>query len=62
MSKFIQFIKRLFIKPKIKGNIKPNGEKIYHTPESKSYNSVKSEIMFYTEEEAQKAGFRKSKR
>lgn len=55
-------IKRHFIKPKIKGNIKPNGEKVYHTPEGKMYKSTKAEVMFYTEKEAMKAGFRKSKR
>ena len=58
----IKFIKRLFTKPTIKWNIKPNGEKIYHVQGSQLYDTVKAEVMFYTEEEAQKAGFRKSKR
>ena len=57
-----KFMKKLFVTPKIKGNIKPNGEKIYHVPESRFYGSTKAEVMFYTEEEAIKAGFVKSKR
>jgi len=57
-----KFIKRAFTSPKIKGNIKPNGEKIYHIPSGKLYENVQAEVMFYTEEEAQEAGFRKSKR
>lgn len=56
------FFKNLFKKAKIKGNIKPNGEKIYHVPGGKMYKVVKAEVIFKTEEEAQKAGFKKSKR
>lgn len=54
--------KRIFVKPKVKGNIKPNGEKIYHIPEGRFYESTKAEVMFHTEEDAIKAGFVKSKR
>ncbi|EKN68653.1 thermonuclease family protein [Schinkia azotoformans] len=42
----------------IKGNINSKGEKIYHTPSSRSYNQTKPEIWFCTEEEAIAAGFR----
>lgn len=58
----LKFIKRLFVKPQIKGNIKLNGEKVYHVPTGNLYEKVIAEVMFYTEEEAQEAGFRKSKR
>jgi len=43
----------------IKGNI--GREKIYHTPESQWYEKTKAEVMFCTEEEAVKAGFRPPK-
>lgn len=46
--------------PQIKGNINAKNEKIYHTPESRSYAQTKPEMMFCTEEEAVKAGFRKA--
>lgn len=55
-------LKKFFMKAKIKGNIKPNGEKIYHLPDGRFYDKVKAEVMFKTEEDAQKAGFVKSKR
>ncbi len=42
----------------IKGNINSKGEKIYHTPGSRSYNQTKPEMWFCTEEEAKAAGFR----
>lgn len=50
----------------IKGNINYNGEKIYHIPGQKYYNSTKidteyGERWFCSEEEAQAAGWRKSK-
>lgn len=45
----------------IKGNINGKGDKIYHIPEGRFYSVTKSTINFYTEEEAQLAGFRKSK-
>ena len=44
----------------IKGNI--GSEKIYHTPDSPWYEQTKAEVMFCTEEEAIKAGFRAPKR
>lgn len=44
---------------KIKGNI--GSEKIYHTPDSPWYEKTKAEIMFCSEEEAVKAGFRSPK-
>lgn len=43
----------------IKGNI--GSEKIYHTPNSPWYDQTKAEVMFCTEEEAVKAGFRPPK-
>nr|WP_263324422.1 thermonuclease family protein [Neobacillus sp. Marseille-Q6967] len=46
----------------IKGNINSRGEKIYHMPDQQFYDVTKPEEMFCTEEEAQKAGYRKSKR
>lgn len=55
-------IKRLFVKPKIKGNIRVDGRKIYHVPGGRLYNAVKAEELFYTEEEAIKAGFTKAKK
>lgn len=45
----------------IKGNINSKGEKIYHTPSSRSYKQTKPEIWFCTEKEAQAAGFRAPK-
>lgn len=45
----------------IKGNINGKGDKIYHIPEGRFYSITKSSINFYSEEEAQIAGFRKSK-
>ncbi|XKB95316.1 hypothetical protein AB3U99_13770 [Niallia sp. JL1B1071] len=44
----------------IKGNI--GAEKIYHTPDSPWYEQIKAEVMFWSEEEAIKAGFRALKR
>lgn len=46
----------------IKGNIKSDGEKIYHVPDGAYYDQTEAEAWFKTEEEAQQAGFRKSKR
>lgn len=46
----------------IKGNINSRGEKIYHMPDQQFYDVTKPEEMFCTEEEAQNAGYRKSKR
>ncbi|GGK36150.1 hypothetical protein GCM10010965_31390 [Caldalkalibacillus thermarum] len=48
--------------PKIKGNINSKGEKIYHVPGGQFYDVTIPEEMFCTEEEAQAAGYRKSKR
>lgn len=55
-------IKRMFVKPKIKGNIKTDGDKVYHIPGGRNYESTVAEEMFYTEKEAEKAGYRKAKR
>ncbi|MBO8138732.1 MAG: thermonuclease family protein [Desulfotomaculum sp.] len=44
----------------IKGNINSRGEKIYHVPGGKYYEQTVPEEWFFTEEEAQKAGYRKS--
>lgn len=56
-----KFIKKLFMKAEIKGNIKANGEKVYHVLGGRYYKATKAEVMFKTEEDAQKAGFKKSK-
>lgn len=42
----------------IKGNINSRGDRIYHTPSSRSYSRTIAERMFCTEAEAQAAGFR----
>ncbi|RFU69040.1 nuclease [Peribacillus saganii] len=47
---------------KIKGNISSSGEKIYHVSGSQHYDITKAEEMFCTEEEAEAAGYRASKR
>lgn len=46
----------------IKGNINSKGEKIYHMPNGQFYDVTKPEEWFATEEEAQAAGYRKSKK
>lgn len=46
---------------KIKGNINKKGEKIYHLPEGRFYNATKAKELFKTEDEAVKAGYRKSR-
>lgn len=46
----------------IKGNINSNGEKIYHVPGGQFYDKTNAEEWFNTEQEAQAAGYRKSKR
>lgn len=46
----------------IKGNISSTGEKIYHVPGGAYYDKTVAEEWFYTEEEAQAAGYRKSQR
>lgn len=46
----------------IKGNISSSREKIYHMPGQQHYEVTKPEAMFCSEEEAQAAGYRKSKR
>jgi micrococcal nuclease len=52
--------------PPIKGNKQPDGDKIYHLPGSTHYDKVKvdffkGEQYFWTERDAIKAGYRKSK-
>ncbi|MFJ8066502.1 thermonuclease family protein [Psychrobacillus sp. NPDC096426] len=44
----------------IKGNINRQGKKIYHIPSGKYYEMTKPEEWFCTEEDAVKAGFKKS--
>lgn len=46
----------------IKGNINRQGERIYHVPGGAYYNKTNPEEWFFTEEEAQAAGYRPSKR
>ncbi|TPG89017.1 nuclease [Brevibacillus laterosporus] len=48
-------------KQQIKGNINSKGEKIYHVPGGRYYDQTKPEEWFDKEEDAIKAGFRKSK-
>ncbi|MDO0823088.1 nuclease-related domain-containing protein [Desulfosporosinus nitroreducens] len=45
---------------RIKGNINAKGEKIYHVPSGKYYDSTIPEEWFLTEKDAQQAGFRRS--
>lgn len=45
----------------IKGNINSKGEKIYHMPGDSYYDKTNPEAWFNTEEEAQAAGYRRSK-
>lgn len=45
----------------IKGNISSSGEKIHHVPGGKFYDKTVPEKWFNTEEEAQAAGYMKSK-
>ncbi|MNC30744.1 hypothetical protein D3C81_916100 [compost metagenome] len=62
-KRFVVFIKTIFGKgPKIKGNINIFGQKIYHIPGGQLYDKTNAEELFYTEEEAKLAGYRKSKR
>lgn len=46
----------------IKGNLSSRGEKIYHLPSGAYYKRTHPERCFKTPQEAQKAGFRASKR
>ncbi|PTQ50947.1 MAG: hypothetical protein HSCHL_2036 [Hydrogenibacillus schlegelii] len=46
----------------IKGNINSKGEKIYHVPGGQFYDKTKPEMCFKTPGDAEKAGFRASKR
>lgn len=46
----------------VKGNINSKGERIYHTPQSRSYKQTHPERCYKSAEEAQKAGFRAPKR
>lgn len=46
----------------VKGNISSSGEKIYHVETGAFYDRTIPEECFNTEEEAKKAGYRKSKR
>lgn len=46
----------------IKGNIRADGEKIYHMPQDPAYERTNAEEMFATVEEAEAAGFRRAGR
>ncbi|WP_049680604.1 thermonuclease family protein [Peribacillus loiseleuriae] len=48
--------------PEIKGNINSKGEKIYHVKGGQHYEQTKPEMLFCTEKDALKAGFRNAKR
>ena len=60
------YIDKMYIDAKgrglIKGNINSKGEKIYHLPGGAYYDQTKAEKWFKTEQQAQAAGFRPSKR
>ncbi|MHB1413844.1 MAG: sunset domain-containing protein [Chloroflexota bacterium] len=45
----------------IKGNVRANGEKIYHAPGGLAYKRTNPKVCFHTEEDALAAGFRKSR-
>ena len=45
----------------VKGNINRNGQLIFHTPDSNNYARVNAEACFANEEDAEAAGFRKSR-
>lgn len=46
----------------IKGNLSSSGEKIYHVPGGAFYDKTNPEEWFFTEDEARRSGYRKSKR
>lgn len=46
----------------IKGNVRDDGEKIYHMPGDPAYARTKAEQLFATAEEAEAAGFRRAGR
>lgn len=46
----------------IKGNISKRGEKIYHVPGGQFYEVTIPEKWFFTPQDAEKAGYRRSKR
>lgn len=48
--------------PAIKGNVRDNGEKIYHLPSDPAYERTNAEQMFSTVQEAEEAGFRRAGR
>lgn len=46
----------------IKGNINSKGNKIYHIPEGRFYEVIQNPIaLFKTEQEAEQAGYRRSR-
>ena len=45
----------------IKGNINSKNQKIFHVPSGRLYDRVNATELFSTEEEAELAGYRKSK-
>jgi micrococcal nuclease len=46
----------------IKGNVRPDGEKIYHLPNDPSYARTNAEQWFASVEEAEAAGYRRAGR
>jgi hypothetical protein len=46
----------------IRGNVRDDGEKIYHMPGDPTYSRTKAEQLFATAEEAEAAGFRRAGR
>ena len=47
---------------RVKGNIRHDGERIYHLPDDPAYESVQPEATFASIEEAEAAGFRRAGR
>lgn len=45
----------------VKGNINKKGDRIYHVPSGRFYQTVKAVTYFRSEKAAEKAGYRKSR-
>lgn len=45
---------------KVRGNVRPNGDKIYHLPGDPNYDRVNAEKTFASPEEAEAAGYRRA--
>jgi len=45
---------------KVRGNVRANGDKVYHLPGDPNYDRVNAEQTFATREEAEAAGYRRA--